>query len=180
MVPEIDEAVYGGGILGGCLRVFRGFAGDEEHSFHNGKDGMAVVGLAHVFQAGEVEEREQFFERVFRLAILEEAFHIEDTEEGFRLGLGELSCGAEELGLLPCPGGGLFQFFGVRLLPLALPETCGFSLALLPEQSGFHRVEGFKETLLPCGGFLAGEAHREEGEAVAGEPVGGIFSDTYV
>ena len=82
--------------------------------------------------------------------------------------------------LLPCPGGGLFQFFGVRLLPLALPETCGFSLALLPEQSGFHRVEGFKETLLPCGGFLAGEAHREEGEAVAGEPVGGIFSDTYV
>ena len=58
MVPEIDEAVYGGGIFGGCLRVFRGFAGDEEHSFHHGKDGMAVVGLAHVFQAGEVEERE--------------------------------------------------------------------------------------------------------------------------
>ena len=67
---------------------------------------MAVVGLAHVFQAGEVEEREQLFERVFRLAILEEAFHIEDTEEGFRLGLGEFSCGAEDLGLLPCPGGG--------------------------------------------------------------------------
>ena len=42
---------------------------------------MAVVGLAHVFQAGEVEEREQFFERVFRLAILEETFHVEDTEE---------------------------------------------------------------------------------------------------
>lgn len=106
MVPEIEEAVYGGGILGGYLRVFRGFAGGQEHSFHHGKNGMAVVGLAHVFQAGEVEEREQLFERVFRLAILEEAFHIEDTEEGFRLGLGELSCGAEELGLLPCPGAG--------------------------------------------------------------------------
>lgn len=81
MVPEIDEAVYGGGIFGGCLRVFRGFAGDEEHSFHHGKDGMAVVGLAHVFQAGEVEEREQLFERVFRLAVLEQALHVENTEE---------------------------------------------------------------------------------------------------
>ena len=180
MVPEIEEAVYGGGILGGYLRVFRGFAGGQEHSFHHGKNGMAVVGLAHVFQAGEVEEREQLFERVFRLAILEEAFHIEDTEEGFRLGLGELSCGAEELGLLPCPGGGLFRFFGGRLLPLALSETCGFSLALLSEQGRFHRIEGFKETFLPCRRLFAGEAHREEDKAVAGEPVGGIFSDTYV
>lgn len=39
-----------------------------------------------------------------------------------------------------------------------------------------HRVEGFKETLLPCGGFLAGEAHGEEGEAVAGETIGGVLS----
>lgn len=49
MAPEIDEAVYGGGVLRGCLRVFRGFAGGLEHSFHHGKDGIAVVGLAHVF-----------------------------------------------------------------------------------------------------------------------------------
>ena len=45
---------------------------------------------------------------------------------------------------------------------------------MLSEQSSFHRVEGFKKTLLPCGGFFAGEGHREEGEAVAGEPVGGV------
>ena len=81
MVPEIDEAVYGGGLLRECLRVFRGFAGGLEHSFHHGKDGIAVVGLAHVFQTGEVEEREQLFERVFRLAVLEQALHVEDTEE---------------------------------------------------------------------------------------------------
>lgn len=130
---------------------------------------MAVVGLAHVFQAGEVEEREQLFERVFRLAILEEAFHIEDTEEGFRLGLGELSCGAEELGLLPCPGGGLFRFFGGRLLLLALSE-----------QGRFHRIEGFKETFLPCRSFLAGEAHRKEGEAVAGDLVHGKLASRTV
>ncbi len=111
-----------------------------------------------------MEEREQFFERVFRLAILEEAFHVEDTKEGFRLGLGELSCGAEELGLLPCPGGGLFRFFGGRLLPLALSE-----------QGRFHRIEGFKETFLPCCRLFAGEAHRKEGEAVAGETVGGAY-----
>ncbi len=90
-------AAYGGG----CLLVFRGFAGGQEHSFHHGEGGMTVVGLAHVFQAGEVEEREQLFERVVRLAILEQAFHVEDTEEGFRLGSGELSCGAEGLGFLP-------------------------------------------------------------------------------
>ena len=180
MVPEIEEAVYGGGILGGYLRVFRGFAGGQEHSFHHGKNGMAVVGLAHVFQAGEVEEREQLFERVFRLAILEEAFHIEDTEEGFRLGLGELSCGAEELGLLPCPGGGLFRFFGGRLLPLALSETCGFSLALLSEQGRFHRIEGFKETFLPCRRLFAGEAHREEDKAVAGDLVHGKLASRTV
>lgn len=77
-------------------------------------------------------------------------------------------------------GGGLFQSFGVRLLPLALSETCGFSLALLSEQGRFHRIEGFKETFFPCRRLFAGEAHCEEGEAVAGEPVGGIFSDTYV
>ena len=47
MILEIDEAVYSGGILGGCLLVFRGFAGGLEHSFHHGKDGMAIVGLAH-------------------------------------------------------------------------------------------------------------------------------------
>lgn len=77
-------------------------------------------------------------------------------------------------------GGGLFRFFGGRLLPLALSETCGFSLALLSEQGRFHRIEGFKETFLPCRRLFAGEAHREEDKAVAGEPVGGIFSDTYV
>lgn len=81
VVPKVDKAVYGGGILGRCLRVFRGFAGGLEHSFHHGKGGIAVVGLAHVFQAGEVEEREQLFERVFRLAVLEQALHVEDIEE---------------------------------------------------------------------------------------------------
>ena len=67
---------------------------------------------------------------------------------------------------VPVPWGGL--------LPLALSETCGFSLALLSEQGCFHRIEGFKETFLPCRRLFAGEAHCEEGEAVAGEPVGGI------
>ena len=65
-------------------------------------------------------------------------------------------------------------------MPLVLSEMCGFSLALLPEQGRFHRIEGFKETFLPCRRLFAGKAHREEGEAVAGEPIGGIFSDTYV
>ena len=61
---------------------------------------MAVVGLAYVFQAGEVEEREQLFERIVRPAILEQTFHVEDTEEGSRLGLGEFSCGAEGFRLI--------------------------------------------------------------------------------
>lgn len=61
-------------------------------------------------------------------------------------------------------GGGLFRFFGGRLLPLALSE-----------QGRFHRIEGFKETFLPCRRLFAGEAHREEGEAVAGETVGGAY-----
>lgn len=166
MVPEIDETAYGGGISGGCLRVFRDFAGDEEHPSYHGKDGMAVVGLVHVLQAGEAEECEQLFEHVFRLATLEGAFHIEDTEEGSRLGLGEFSCGAEEPGLLPCPrGGGLFRFFGGRLLLLTLSE-----------QGRSYHIEGFKETFLPCRRLFTGEAHCEEGEAVAGETVGGAYS----
>ena len=76
--------------------------------------------------------------------------------------------------------GGLFQFLGVRLLSLALPETCGFSLALLSEQGRFHRIEGLKETFLPCSSFLAGEAHREEGEAVAGDLVHGKLASRTV
>lgn len=130
-----------------------------------------------------MEEGEQFLEDVFRLTILEKAFHVEESHQSFCLVPGELSCGSEFFRLLPRSGGWLFLLFQIFLLSqffLALAlQSLGFLLALLFEKGGFHGVEGFKEAFLPCGGLFAGEAHGQEGEAVASETVGGIFAYTY-
>ena len=46
MILEIDEAVYSGGMLRGPA-CFRRFYRKSGAFFHHGKDGMAIVGLAH-------------------------------------------------------------------------------------------------------------------------------------
>lgn len=69
-----------------------------------------------VFQTGDMEEGEQFLEGVFRLMILEKAFHVEESHQSFCLVPGELSCGSEFFRLLPRSGGGLFLLFQIFLL----------------------------------------------------------------